>query len=124
VEASKRPTDVNEVAHLLVERSTRDVAPISKPEPPSQSDISRVMSELGKRGGRIGGKRRAESMTKEKRIEIALKGFPEGNQVLYAPEPIRDASGHGRGHAKCTMNFDEVVALWEAYEQRRAERAA
>jgi hypothetical protein len=25
------------------------------------------------------------------------------------PRPIRHASGHGRGHAKCTMNFDEVV---------------
>jgi hypothetical protein len=36
-------------------------------------------------------------------------GFPEGYQILHAPQPIRDASGHSRGHAKCTMNFDEVV---------------
>lgn len=68
----KRPTDVNEVAHLLVERSTQGGG---QPElaPPTQTDISRVMSELGKRGGKIGGKRRAESMTKERRREIALK---------------------------------------------------
>jgi hypothetical protein len=32
-----------------------------------------------------------------------LIGFPEGDQVLYAPEPIRHASGHSRGRAKCTM---------------------
>jgi len=68
----KRTTDVNEIAHLLVERSTQDEEQPELP-PPTQTDISRVMSELGKRGGRIGGKRRAESMTKERRREIALK---------------------------------------------------
>jgi hypothetical protein len=31
------------------------------------------MAELGKRGGKIGGKRRKESLTRERRIEIALK---------------------------------------------------
>ena len=69
---SKRSTDVNEVAHLLVERSTQDVGQPELP-PPTKTDISRVMSELGKRGGKIGGLRRAESMTKERRREIALK---------------------------------------------------
>jgi hypothetical protein len=38
-----------------------------------------------------------------------LVDFPKGNKVIYIPEPIRDASGHGRGHAKCTMNLDEVI---------------
>jgi hypothetical protein len=38
-----------------------------------------------------------------------LVRFPEGNQVLYAPEPIPNASGHGRRHAKCTMKLDEIV---------------
>jgi hypothetical protein len=38
-----------------------------------------------------------------------LVGFPEGYQILYALQPIRDASGHSRGRAKCTMNLDEVV---------------
>src|SRR5579859_2317791 len=36
-------------------------------------------------------------------------GFPEGNQILYAPKPIRHASSHCWTHPKCTMNFDEVV---------------
>jgi hypothetical protein len=36
-------------------------------------------------------------------------GFPEGYQVLYAPQPICNASGHCRGRAKCTMNLDEIV---------------
>jgi len=39
----------------------------------TKSDISRVMAELGRRGGKIGGKKRAEGMPKERRIEIALK---------------------------------------------------
>jgi hypothetical protein len=38
-----------------------------------------------------------------------LVGFPEGNQIRNFPEPIRDASGHSWGHAKCTVNLDEVV---------------
>jgi hypothetical protein len=37
-----------------------------------------------------------------------LVASPEGNQILYAPEPICDASGHCRTHAKCTTDFDEV----------------
>jgi hypothetical protein len=36
--------------------------------------------------------------------------FPEGNQILYAPQTICDASGHCGGRAKCTMDFDEVVS--------------
>jgi hypothetical protein len=36
-------------------------------------------------------------------------GFPEGYEVIYLPEPIRNASGHCWTHAKCTVNFDEVV---------------
>jgi hypothetical protein len=38
-----------------------------------------------------------------------LVGFPVGYQILYTPQPICDASGHGRGRAKCTMNLDEIV---------------
>src|ERR1700692_2161521 len=38
-----------------------------------------------------------------------LIGFLEGNQILNAPKPIRNASGHRPLHAKCTMDFDEVV---------------
>jgi len=69
----KRTTDVNEISHLLVERSTQQAELLPEPPPLTQSDISRVMSALGKRGGKIGGKRRADSMTPERRREIALK---------------------------------------------------
>src|SRR5713101_566901 len=70
---SKRPRDVNEIAHLLGERSTQDVESPPQPSQPTQTDISRVMSEMGKRGGKIGGRHRADSMTPERRREIALK---------------------------------------------------
>jgi hypothetical protein len=35
--------------------------------------------------------------------------FPEGYQVCHVLEPIRNASGHRRSHAQCTMNLDEIV---------------
>jgi hypothetical protein len=35
--------------------------------------LSEVMSELGKRGGKIGGKRRLKTLTAERRREIASK---------------------------------------------------
>jgi hypothetical protein len=39
----------------------------------SESDISRVMAAMGRRGGRIGGKRRLVTMTAEQRREVAQK---------------------------------------------------
>lgn len=38
---------------------------------PSDEDIRRVMVELGRRGGKIGGKARAAHMSPERRKEIA-----------------------------------------------------
>ncbi len=67
----KRPRDINQLAHQLVRESTeRDEGEQSKP---TDFEISRVMAVLGKRGGKIGGKKRAASMTPERRREIALK---------------------------------------------------
>ena len=71
---SWRPKDVNQLAHHLVSLSTE-----TKPELPerfpklSKSDISRVMAAMGRRGGKIGGKRRLVTMTAEQRKEIAVK---------------------------------------------------
>jgi len=62
----KRPTDVNQLAHFLGQQSTDDKSP-------SKDEISRVMSELGKRGGKIGGKRRMVTLTQEQRSQIAYK---------------------------------------------------
>ena len=67
----KRPRDPNQAAHALIremEERQEATAPVV-----SQSDISRVMAELGRRGGKIGGKKRAASMSAERRREIALK---------------------------------------------------
>jgi hypothetical protein len=65
---SKRPTDISQVAFLQAERTRSE----SEPEPATESDISRVMSEMGRKGGRIGGKRRMETMTPEERTQVAL----------------------------------------------------
>lgn len=40
---------------------------------PTSSEISKVMAELGRRGGKIGGKKRAKALTPERRSEIARK---------------------------------------------------
>jgi hypothetical protein len=62
--------DFNQVAQDLVRRSTQQD---DSDRPPTGDEISRVMAELGRKGGRIGGKNRAASMTPERRREIALK---------------------------------------------------
>jgi len=54
------------LAHFLGQQSTDDKSP-------SKDEISRVMSELGKRGGKIGGKRRMVTLTQEQRSQIAYK---------------------------------------------------
>lgn len=69
----KRPTDVNQLAHFMGAILTGET---EQPKP-TKSDISRVMAELGRRGGKIGGKARAAGMTPERRREIALKAAQE-----------------------------------------------
>jgi hypothetical protein len=46
---------------------------VSEAPKPSKYDISRVMAEMGRKGGQIGGKRRLKTMTKEQRRKIATK---------------------------------------------------
>jgi hypothetical protein len=73
---SNRPSDENEAAFLMVQRSTAEPEP--KPETlkrtpkVSKADISRVMSAMGKKGGKIGGKRSLVTLTSEERRERAL----------------------------------------------------
>ena len=66
----ERPADVNQLAHFLGAEATKE---IPSDTPVSRTEISRVMAALGRKGGRIGGKNRAASLTPEKRREIALK---------------------------------------------------
>lgn len=65
----QRTSDVNEIAHQLVERATQE------PEQPqdSRSLISQYMAKIGSKGGKIGGKRRLKSMTAEQRSKIAKR---------------------------------------------------
>jgi hypothetical protein len=69
---STRPSDVNQLAHRLVEISTQPEEEQNSPiEPPTKAQISLVMAELGRKGGKIGGKRRLETMTAKERIKAA-----------------------------------------------------
>jgi hypothetical protein len=71
------PKDVNEAAFEMVRRSTSE-EPVSEviimADPkPSKYEISRVMAEMGRKGGQIGGKRRLETMTATERKKAATK---------------------------------------------------
>lgn len=75
---SSRPSDINQAAHLMVERSTAEPQiEILPPEKTPRSEISRVMAEMGRKGGKIGGKRRLETMSKKERSAIASKAARE-----------------------------------------------
>jgi len=67
-----RPSDINQAAYQMVRRSTQ---PDQEPNPPkvSRSEISRVMAAMGQRGGRIGGRRRMETMSAAERRKVAAK---------------------------------------------------
>jgi len=40
---------------------------------PTKDEVSRVMAALGRKGGKVGGKRRMETLTQEQRSQIAFK---------------------------------------------------
>ena len=73
---SNRTPDVNQAAHLMVERSTAEPnAPERRVKPPKRlaASISAIMSQMGRKGGKIGGKRRLLTMTPEERSQVAMK---------------------------------------------------
>jgi hypothetical protein len=65
--------DVNQLAQNLVRMSRQQERPVKTGRPVLKDEISRVMAELGRRGGKVGGKARAAGMSPERRREIALK---------------------------------------------------
>jgi hypothetical protein len=65
----KMPKDVNQIAFRNVEITTQEV----DEQKPSRSLISRIMSQMGKKGGKVSGKRRMTNISPERRREIALK---------------------------------------------------
>ena len=65
----RRPADINQLAHQLVNESTGE----SVVPPPTREQISAFMAELGRKGGKIGGKRRLKTLSPEERTRIARK---------------------------------------------------
>ena len=61
---------MNQLAHRLVQQSTSE--PIEVPNL-TKSQISQLMAEMGKKGGKVGGKRRMEKMTAKERSDFGLK---------------------------------------------------
>ena len=71
--AEALPIDLNQRMHFLGNKSTSGALEAPKPQEATQEEISRVMSALGRRGGKKGGKRRLETMTQKERSDIAFK---------------------------------------------------
>jgi len=66
---SKTPRDINQLAAFIAEQTTADPKPDQSAEP--QKNPAAV--ELGRLGGKKGGKARTEKLTPEQRKEIAKK---------------------------------------------------
>jgi hypothetical protein len=64
--SKKRPADVNQFAHSIVSESTGE-------QLPTKTQISLLMAELGRKGGKIGGKQRLKTMTAKERSDVARK---------------------------------------------------
>jgi len=59
----------------MVQRSTAEPEreqPTKKPHRATKAEVSRVMSAMGRKGGKIGGKRSLETLTSEERRARAL----------------------------------------------------
>ena len=69
---STRPTDVNQAAFQMVQRSTAETDILPPASKPSKGEISRIMSAMGRKGGKKGGKRSMLTMTPEERRNRAL----------------------------------------------------
>ena len=69
IKQGKRPEDANQLAHHLVSISTQE----DTVQPPTKAQISAFMAELGHKGGKIGGKRRLETLSSQERKRIARK---------------------------------------------------
>lgn len=67
VKQAKRPSDVNEIAHQLVEMTTQ----VTPDTPTIPAAVSDYMASIGRMGGQIGGKRRLKTMTKAQRTKAA-----------------------------------------------------
>ena len=62
------PKDPNKLAYQIVKLSTEEPEPLKE-----RSEISKYLSEIGKRGGLKGGPARARKLSARKRKEIAQR---------------------------------------------------
>jgi len=93
--------DMNQLAQHLVRMSTEEVATSEVLQLPTvvPDVIKQYMAALGRKGGKIGGRRRAESMTQARRIEIASSAAKErclkgrSHFLPWAAKPYRAAPG-------------------------------
>ena len=61
--------DVNQIAHRSIQKMA-EAAELPKPKA-VPSEVSRVMAAMGRKGGKIGGTRRAANMTEAERSNAA-----------------------------------------------------
>lgn len=66
--SKKLPKDPNRLAYQIVKLSTEELEPQK-----GRSEISKYLSEIGRKGGLKGGPARAKKLTSKKRKEIARK---------------------------------------------------
>ena len=70
---SKRPpSDPNQWAHQLVREST-EPEQTDKPLTDFEAQLSKYMSKLGKKGGKVSGARRMRNLSVAQRVSIASK---------------------------------------------------
>ena len=72
----KRPPGLDTVqnARRVVLESVGEIEPADTSTVPADPAlISQIMAEMGRKGGRIGGKRRLETMTDKQRTQVARK---------------------------------------------------
>lgn len=70
-EKPKRPRDANQLAKSVVDIATGESVPSGKTN--KESDKNQAAVELGRLGGKKGGKARAAKLTTEQRREIARR---------------------------------------------------
>lgn len=63
----KRPTDMNQRAKMILDIATGDIVEEKKIK-------NSVFVESGRKGGTLGGKKRAENLTTEQKSDIGKKG--------------------------------------------------
>lgn len=66
-----RPSDVNQLARHLVDLSTFEPSVVPEADATAPFSISNYLAEIGRKGGKIGGKRRLKTLTAAERQKIA-----------------------------------------------------